>query len=246
MDATQSYTDDKSGKLVKCGDMAGYCEVNLAECGGIDQLNQYLWGQTTCCAMAATAAPTPSPTTVAPTAAPTTPPMTVPAAVTATTVAGSFTVEMSKEHATAFTSDAKAKSAFKTAFASTIGVDQNEVIIKAIYVDGEKIARRLLELAPHRRLAMSSVKVDYEVTSAQSLTAASTIDVAKLKTSIIEGAKSIGYTIAITSDPVVTTPAAVTVTQKPGSTNEANSAGAVFTLAWAAVASGLSSICTFM
>jgi len=135
----------------------------------------------------------PSPPTMR-TVAPTTP-----------TVAGSFSVKMSSAHASLLATSPKAKAAFAEAFSRTIGLTASDVVIKAIYVNGKKIARRLQNSSVPRRLAGSTVKVDYTAKTTKTVDA-STVSASALQANIQVQAFAIGITVVITAPPTISAP----------------------------------------
>lgn len=149
-------------------------------------------------------------------------------------VTGSFSIKMPSTNASAFTSNPKVKEVFQKALASTIGVDAVAVIIKDIYVDGVTIGGRSLQaVALPRRLAVSNVKVEYEVRTAKVIdsTSMDSTAMAKLKMNVEKQAAEIGAPIGITELPTASTPKTSPVKPGPLSASTASVLGFSFLVA---------------
>jgi len=145
--------------------------------------------------LAPTSAPTAAPgQTLAPTAAPTAAPV---------TTTGNFELKMTKDEANKLANDPKATEALAAALKKTIGADAISVTITAIYVDGVKVLGT-------RRLADSTIKVEWAVVSAKAI-APEAIVAETLKTNVEAEAKAVGVTVVITEAPaLVVVPAPTT------------------------------------
>jgi len=136
-------------------------------------------------------------TTHTTTVASTSPPFLQAAVVTST---GKVEVKMTKAHADVLTkTPAKAKLAFASAIAKTIGVAASDVTVTAIYIDGVKVSGR--------RLADSVVKVEWTAKAKKAVVAAN-INAAALKTNIQTEAKAVANVdIKVTETPTMTSKA---------------------------------------
>lgn len=96
---------------------------------------------------------------------------------------------------------------FKKALAKSIaGVDESAIIIKAVYIDGVKVSRRLGDMAVPRRLADASVQVFYELKT-NSVIDTSTLNKSTLTGHIAAEAKAVGQDVVITTISTAKVPA---------------------------------------
>jgi hypothetical protein len=135
---------------------------------------------------------------------------TTPAAAVKKTFTGSFSFKMSVAHAKALCTDPKAKDVFAKALASSVGLDASSVKINAIYIDGAKVARRLSEFSLPRRLADSSVKVDYEAITTKTIAKLTSGELSALGSGIKQQAKAVGIDVVIKGSLTATDPVAAT------------------------------------
>ena len=94
-----------------------------------------------------------------------------------------------------------------------------DVVIKGVYVNGEKVARRLENST---KFVDATVKVDCEIKTIKNITS-STISVLALKTNVQKEASAIGKSVIITALPTV---AFVRVAPSKASAGSANNAPA--------------------
>lgn len=153
-------------------------------------------------------------------------------------IAGHFEVTMSDADAIAINNDPDAKEAFGKAFATTLGLTPEEVLIKAITVTTSG-GRRLS--AEERRLA-STVKVDYEIiTTMDKVVDIANVDKAALTTNIQAEAQAIGVPVTVTGVSVPAPTVSEVVGTPPGTTGSSSSV--VFHLMAFVIAAGIHNFC---